>query len=329
MRTLAILALSAVMCAMSASAEIVPSGHNMMWEDYYEDWHDNYVEVERGDSFGLSIMVNSTGGYGNGGITNVSWDSAVMNVTEDTSNTYWRQYYTLQFEWYGVGVFETQWYESYWDQNLYGIQEGQYVNRVWVTIAPDAPVGISLLGLTQTMLRHGGAETNAVIPRDGTDPFAMRINVLPPPLGIPGDFDGDGDVDADDIDILCANMGGDPATYDVDEDGDVDEDDMIVLIETLVELTDGVRVGTKRGDFNLDGFVDGTDLALMKTAFGQPSMTYADGNANCDAFVDGTDLAILKTNFGFIADPAGGVPEPATLSLLALGGMALLRRRSR
>ncbi|KKN66812.1 hypothetical protein LCGC14_0467520, partial [marine sediment metagenome] len=65
--------------------------------------------------------------------------------------------------------------------------------------------------------------------------------------------------------------------------------------------------------------------ALMKTAFGQPLMDYADGNANCDAFVDGTDLAILKTNFGFIADPA--VPEPVTIGLLALGGLAMLRRR--
>ncbi|HDZ21643.1 hypothetical protein LCGC14_0315830 [marine sediment metagenome] len=146
-------------------------------------------------------------------------------------------------------------------------------------------------------------------------------------LGPPGDFDGDGDIDADDVDILCANMGGDPATYDVDEDGDVDEDDMIVLIETLVELTDGVRVGTERGDFNLDGLIDGTDLALMKTAFGLPGQNYADGNANCDAFVDGTDLAILKTNFGFIAPTGGAVPEPVTIGLLSLGGIALLRRK--
>ncbi|HDZ21133.1 hypothetical protein LCGC14_0094220 [marine sediment metagenome] len=145
----------------------------------------------------------------------------------------------------------------------------------------------------------------------------------------PADFDLDGDVDADDIAILCANMGGDVGTYDLDDSGTVDEDDMIYMIEFMVELQDGSgRVGTKRGDFNLDGLIDGTDLALMKTGFGQPLMDYADGNANCDAFVDGTDLAILKTNFGFIAT-TGGVPEPMTIGLLSLAAPALLRRRRR
>ncbi|KKN43936.1 hypothetical protein LCGC14_0698080 [marine sediment metagenome] len=144
----------------------------------------------------------------------------------------------------------------------------------------------------------------------------------------PGDFDGDGDVDVDDVDILCDNLGD--VAYDLDGDGDADEDDMIFLIETLVELTDGVRVGTERGDFNLDGLIDGTDLALMKTAFGQPGMGYADGNANCDAFVDGTDLAILKTNFGFIALPSpGSVPEPASAALMLIVGGFLVRRKRR
>jgi len=143
-----------------------------------------------------------------------------------------------------------------------------------------------------------------------------------------GDFDGDGDVDADDIDILCDNLGD--AAYDLDGDLDADEDDMIFLIETLVELTDGVRVGTKRGDFNLNGLIDETDLALMKTSFGLPGMGFADGNANCDAFVDGTDLAILKTNFGFIALPSpGGVPEPASAALMLIVGGFLVRRKRR
>ena len=155
--------------------------------------------------------------------------------------------------------------------------------------------------------------------------------------GIEGDYDGDGEVNAADIDILCDNMGSLDPLYDLDNgtgtgtpDGVVDEDDMIYHVETLVELQDGSgRVGSKRGDFNLDGYVDGTDLALMKLAFGQPGQNYADGNANCDLLVDGTDLAILKSNMGFIAPTGGGVPEPVTIGLLSLGGLALLRRRRR
>ena len=148
---------------------------------------------------------------------------------------------------------------------------------------------------------------------------------LPTDAGTPGDLDNDGDVDADDVDELCDNLGD--AAFDLDGDGDADEDDMTFLIEDLVELTDGSgRTGTKRGDFNLDGLINGTDLALMGTAFGQPDQGYADGNANCDEFVNGTDLAILAANFGYIA-PAGAVPEPITMSLLAIGGGALLKRR--
>ena len=146
-----------------------------------------------------------------------------------------------------------------------------------------------------------------------------------------GDFDGDGNVDADDIDILCANMGGAIDPYDVDEDGDVDEDDMTFMVENLVEWNNGVDtgVGTKQGDFNLDGVINATDLAIMKINFGGADKGYADANANCDTVVNATDLAILKTNFGFTAPTGGGVPEPATLSLLVLGAAGALSRRRR
>ena len=144
-----------------------------------------------------------------------------------------------------------------------------------------------------------------------------------------GDFDGDNDVDDDDIDILCANMGGDVGIYDMDGDLDVDEDDMIYHVENLVELQDGSgRVGTKRGDMNLDGFVNATDLAAMKPNFGLGGKLYADGDLDCDGVVNGTDLAILAGNIGFAA-PTGAVPEPITMSLLAAGGLALLRRTER
>ena len=143
-----------------------------------------------------------------------------------------------------------------------------------------------------------------------------------------GDFDLDGDIDADDIDILRDHVGN--AAYDLDGDGDTDEDDLIYLVENLVELQDGSgRVGTMRGDFTLDGLVNATDLATMKAAYGTWPRDWADGNANCDDIVNATDLAILDSMYGFVAPTGAPVPEPATLGMALVGITALLHRRRR
>jgi len=147
----------------------------------------------------------------------------------------------------------------------------------------------------------------------------------------PGDFDGDGDVDVDDINALCANMTGDGIPlppgfeqYDLDDDGDADSADMDKLIHDLVETT--VGVGTEYGDFNLDGKVDTVDLTILGTYFGVGT-SWAQGNANCDTTVDTVDLTILGTYFGFVA--SSPIPEPVTMALLGLGGLAALIRRRR
>ena len=142
---------------------------------------------------------------------------------------------------------------------------------------------------------------------------------------VEGDLDADGDVDADDIDIYCEHMGD--ADYDLDGDGDADEDDLTVFVATLVELQDGSgRLGTAMGDFNLDGLVNATDVAVVKANFGIWPRGWAQGNANCDDIVDGTDLAILADNLGYSA-PAGAIPEPAAMGLLAAGALGALKRR--
>jgi hypothetical protein len=64
----------------------------------------------------------------------------------------------------------------------------------------------------------------------------------------------------------------------------------------------------------------------MNPNFGSAGMLYQNGNANCDDLINATDLAILAANFGYVA-PAGAVPEPVTVSLLAAGGLGLFRRR--
>ena len=159
----------------------------------------------------------------------------------------------------------------------------------------------------------------------GIDYALLTLEIMVPLLG---DVDNDGDVDADDIDLLCANMGGDVATYDLDGDMDVDEDDLIYMVEHLVELQDGSgRLGTKRGDINLNGLANATDLAIMKPNFGQWPKNWVDGNANCDDIVNATDLAILAANFGFAAPTGSAVPEPITMVLLALGGVGVRRRK--
>jgi len=143
----------------------------------------------------------------------------------------------------------------------------------------------------------------------------------------PGDFDGDYDVDADDVDILAANLGGDPFTYDMD--GDVDEDDMTFHVTGYLEYdtdADGAAdgIGTFVADFNTDGTVDLADLTILRTNSGQIGMGFADGDTNCDGAIDLADLTTLR---GLSGSSVSGVPEPATLSLLMLGTLGLLQRR--
>ncbi len=135
-----------------------------------------------------------------------------------------------------------------------------------------------------------------------------------------GDFDTDGGIIDLDIDLLRDHL-GDPA-YDTDGDLDCDDDDFEHLVNFLVDRTDDGN-GTFIGDVNLDGQVNATDLALMKTGFGQTA-GYGLGNLNLDPVVDATDLLLMKTVFG---NTKSAVPEPTMLTLLAVGAAGLIRRR--
>ncbi len=79
------------------------------------------------------------------------------------------------------------------------------------------------------------------------------------------------------------------------------------------------------GDANLDGTVSFADFSILQTKFGQAG-TWLDGDFNDTGDVTFADFAIQQANFGMTVAPAA-VPEPATLSLLALGSLTLLRRR--
>ncbi|MGB2824037.1 MAG: dockerin type I domain-containing protein, partial [Phycisphaerae bacterium] len=122
---------------------------------------------------------------------------------------------------------------------------------------------------------------------------------------VPGDFDGNGDVDAFDIDKMFGEIqavSGDPSkgrpAYDLNGDGAVTSADADMLIRAPAFLN------THYGDFNLDGAVDRSDFQVLAAGFGQHDMGWSGGDSNGDGVANFRDYLLLKANLG------KGVPTP-------------------
>jgi len=209
----------------------------------------------------------------------------------------------------------------------------------WGRVLSDCAVSLDDQGSCRTFSLGEPTEARWVLladlntPRGPDHPSIGDVRFLGEPSSSigddkPGDLDGDGDVDADDVDLLRASFG--QPDQDLDGDGDTDPDDLVFLVENYLEWersNPGAGVGTLLGDINLDGLVDENDRLALAAGFGSQG-GWADGNLDGDDLVDIADLTILRTNLGMAAT-TGTVPEPATLGLLGLGGLALLRRRKK
>ncbi len=115
-----------------------------------------------------------------------------------------------------------------------------------------------------------------------------------------GDFDGDGAVDAADIDLLCdAVIAGDlDPQFDLDESGSLDLADLDVLVVDIL--------AAGPGDTDLDGVFNSRDLIRVFQAgkYERPDagrVGWAEGDWNCDGRFDSKDLLRAFQSGGYVA----------------------------
>ncbi len=106
----------------------------------------------------------------------------------------------------------------------------------------------------------------------------------------PGDFNGDGQLDCDDVDSLTLEIanGTNDVAYDVTGDNLVNMDD---LNEWVLNLK-----GTLLGDANLDFVVDTSDFNIWNVNKFTATTGWCAGNFNGDGFVDASDFNIWNVN---------------------------------
>ena len=123
-----------------------------------------------------------------------------------------------------------------------------------------------------------------------------------------GNLNHDGVVDADDIDLVFANLGSDSTAYDLDRDGDSDLQDVDHLVLNVM--------GKRFSDTDLDQDVDISDLNRATFNFNPLGHNlfngWAQGNFNGDNDVDISDIMHLVRNYAPLGYETVRIAAPAT-----------------
>ena len=154
-----------------------------------------------------------------------------------------------------------------------------------------------------------------------------------PGQGVPvqaGDFNGDGDLDVNDINNLTEEVrnGTNDATFDLNDDAVVDQADRVIWVEQLKN--------TYFGDSNLDGEFNTSDFVGVFTQGLYESgvdgdANWEDGDWNGDGNFSSSDFVTAFQADAYEKGPRqiNAVPEPNSALPLLIGalGLMLIRRR--
>lgn len=141
---------------------------------------------------------------------------------------------------------------------------------------------------------------------------------------IPGDYNGDGSLDAGDLDVQSQYMKDNNPLGDLNGDGTTDFGDRQAWIKTLQ--------GSWVGDSNFDLEFNSGDLVQVFGAgkYETDDMaSYTEGDWNGDMLFTSGDLVAAFTDGGYELGPpaVAAIPEPTSVALLLLGGLGCLARR--
>ncbi len=167
-----------------------------------------------------------------------------------------------------------------------------------------------------------------IVQKGETDFDGVILKVYAAPTVV-GDVNGDGELDASDIDLLLrvVRENRQEPFFDLVSDGIVNQDDRT---KWVVELA-----ATYFGDANLDGMYNSQDLIDVLAAGEYEDLvaansSWADGDWNGDGDFDSDDLILALSDGGYEEGPrtvVKPVPEPTSLTMFAIAFAILGRRR--